>query len=137
MALSPAGKRPIAGGAANAAVDDNPATAWKTARFNKATVSSGRASGIVIDLGEVRQIKVVNVGLVGNNSGVELRISERLGKGALNYQLLQKVKGASTDITMREARPIATRYLLVLLTTVPKTSGKQYQGGISSIQVRG
>ena len=100
-------------------------------------MSSGRASGIVIDLGEVRQIKVVNVGLVGNNSGVELRISERLGKGAFNYQLLQKVKGASTDITMREARPIATRYLLVLLTTVPKTSGKQYQGGISSIQVRG
>ena len=137
MTLSPEGKRPIAGGAANAAVDDNPATAWKTARFNKATVSSGRASGIVIDLGEVRQIKVVNVGLVGNNSGVELRISERLGKGALNYQLLQKVKGASTDITMREARPIATRYRLVLLTTVPKTSGKQYQGGISSIQVRG
>ncbi|MFA7265888.1 MAG: protein kinase family protein [Candidatus Nanopelagicales bacterium] len=137
MTLSPVGKRPIGGGAANAVVDDDPATAWKTARFNKSTVSSGRASGIVVDLGEVRQVKVVNVGLVGNNSGVELRIAERLGKDAMDYQLLQKIKGASTNITMREARPIATRYLLVLLTSVPKSSGKQFQGGISSIQIRG
>ena len=38
---------------------------------------------------------------------------------------------------VREARPLATRYLLVTLTSVPRTTGKKYQGGISSIQVRG
>lgn len=137
FALLPKNKGVVAGGAAGAAVDDNPASAWHTVRYNQASLNSSQAGGVVIDLGQVRQIKAVNVGLVGNNSGVELRVSERLGKKALDYQLLQKVKGASTDITMREARPLATRYLLVLLTGVPKATGKKYQGGISSIQVRG
>lgn len=137
FALLPKKKGVVAGGAAAAAVDDNPASAWQTNRYNQSALTTNQAGGIVIDLGQVRQIKVVNVGLVGNNSGVELRVSERLGKKPLDYQLLQKVKGASTDITMREARPLATRYLLVLLTAVPKATGKKYQGGISSIQVRG
>ena len=63
--------------------------------------------------------------------------SEQLGEEPSDYQLLQKVENASTNMTLREARPLATRYLLVTLTSLPKTTGKKYQGGISSIQVRG
>ncbi len=137
LTLLPEKKGLVNGGPANATIDDNPATSWQTARYDNSNLTSGQAGGIVVDLGQVRQVKAVNIGLVGNNSGVELRVSERLGKQPLDYQLLQKVKGASTDITLREARPLATRYLLILLTAVPKTTGAKYQGGISSIQVRG
>ena len=79
----------------------------------------------------------MTIGLLGNNSTVQLRVSEQLGEEPSDYQLLQKAENASTNMTLREARPLATRYLLVTLTSVPKTTGKKYQGGISSIQVRG
>ncbi len=137
MTLLPDGKGVGQAGQPQSAIDGDTATAWRTALYKTAAVGPMDASGVVVDLGQVRQVTAVNIGLLGNNSGVELRASERLGKKALDYQLLQKVKGASTSITLREARPVATRYLLVLLTAVPKTTGKNFQGGVFSIQVHG
>lgn len=137
MTMLPKGKGVSAVGQPQFAIDGDSATVWHTALYKTAAVGPTEASGVVIDLGQVRQITAVNIGLLGNNSGVELRVSERLGKKALDYQLLQKVKGASTSITLREARPLATRYLLILLTSVPKTTGQNFQGGISSLQVHG
>lgn len=136
-AMRPYGKGLTAAGSPDAAVDDNLATAWHTPRYESPNVPADQASGLVVDLGQVRQVRAVTIGLLGNNSGVELRVAEKLGKHPLKYQLLQKVKGASTHITLREARPVATRYLLITLTSVPQSTGKKFQGGISTIQVRG
>ena len=137
MTLLPKGNGVSTGGRPEAAIDGNPVTAWLTPRYKQADVKLGEASGVVIDLGEVRQVRAINIGLLGNNSTVQVRTSERLGERASDYQLLQKAENASTNMTLREARPLATRYLLVTLTSVPRTTGKKYQGGISSIQVRG
>lgn len=137
MVMLPNAKGLAVGQPANAAIDADPATSWQTPRYNNSTLSTQQAGGIIVDLGQVRQVKAVNIGLVGNNSSVELRAAERLSKQPLKYQLLQKVKGASTNITLREVRPLATRYLLILLTSVPETTRDKYQGGISSIQIRG
>lgn len=136
-AMRPSGRGLTATGSPDAAVDDNLATAWHTPRYESPNVPADQASGLVVDLGQVRQVRAVTIGLLGNNSGVELRVAEKLGKHPLKYQLLQKVKGASTHITLREARPVATRYLLITLTSVPQSTGKKFQGGISTIQVRG
>ena len=137
MTLLPKGKGVSTAGRPEAAIDGNAVTAWLTPRYKQAKVKLSEASGVVVDLGEVRQVRAVTIGLLGNNSTVQLRVSEQLGEEPSDYQLLQKAENASTNMTLREARPLATRYLLVTLTSLPKTTGKKYQGGISSIQVRG
>ena len=111
-------------------------TAWLTPRYKQAKTKLSEASGLLWIWGGPPDSRRDDRpgGKQQHGSTAGLRATWR---GTIRLPAAAKAEGASTNMTLREARPLATRYLLVTLTSLPKTTGKKYQGGISSIQVRG
>jgi hypothetical protein len=126
------------------AVDGNPATFWETMQY----FGSPRLGllkpgvGLVVDLGRVRDVGAVKVGLGGDGTSVELRAAPATAAtapadSADAYTLLgtDAHAGSSADFTLKQ--PVHTRYLLVWLTSLPSDGPNSYQGKISEIRVFG
>ncbi len=121
---------------AKLSVDDDLASVWTTDPQDHSDVDEGSRQGIVVDLGWERDIRVVDLGLLGNNSNIEIRASNKLSKRASDLTLVQSLKGAPNRLSVRQARPVSARYVMVLFTKLP-THGNAYEGGISNLAVRG
>ncbi len=123
-------------GGARLAIDDNPASAWYTDTSDKKRFGNGKGRGLIIDLGSSRLINAVELGLVGNNTDLQIRTADTLGDSVSDFKKISAVRGAPGRVILREPRPVIARYVLVWLTGVPSTNDG-YRGGISNLQVRG
>ncbi|MGV1079624.1 MAG: hypothetical protein ACOYD1_07200 [Candidatus Nanopelagicales bacterium] len=134
--FDPNGNGIVSGGFANYAIDEDPASAWYTAVFPSHRQGLKAASGILIDLGFPRAVRAVDLGLIGNDSDLQVRVGDRRAPSAAGYKKLYAAKAAPGELTVREPRPVVTRYVLVLLTAVPlRLEG--YRGGVTSVIVWG
>lgn len=120
--------------------DGDPLTAWRTSRYSTAALGGLKEGvGLLVDLGSVRQVDQVDVGLLGTGTAVELRtagIAPQAPTSLDGFGVVATDDRAGADVSLRPASPVLARYLLVWLTELPR-DGKWYRGGIRTLDVRG
>ncbi len=118
------------------AVDGDRTTAWLTPFYDQVPETTSGAAGIVLDLGTKRQIRTVNLGLVGNNTNLELLYANKLSPNIADYKRMRSVVGAPAIVSLREPAPIPARYVAIMLTSVP-VQADGFRGGINFVQLSG
>lgn len=127
------------------ATDNDLDSAWLTERY-RGDPRLGRLKpgvGLVLDLGSVRSVSQVSVGVIGNGTAIELRAPSDLAakqapmRSQAEWTVLTGVPKATGTAVLKLSQPVKTRFLLVYLTSLPPESGSYYQGGITNIEVRG
>ena len=123
------------------AIDGNPATAWHTERYRSKPTYGGLkpGTGLILDLGAPVDVTSVDLKLVGKPTTVELRVPKGATAStntANDWTVVASKPDADESTTLTLPSPVSTRYVLVYLTSLPKT-GTYYQGGIAEVTVRG
>ncbi|MFT3971362.1 MAG: murein biosynthesis integral membrane protein MurJ [Micropruina sp.] len=130
---------------AERAIDTNPDTAWLTERY-RGDARLGKLKpgvGLVLDLGSIKTVSQVNVGVIGKGTAVELRTpadpkaTSAPMRSQADWTTIATVGNATGTAVMKPEKPVKTRFLLVYLTSLPPESGSYFQGGITNIEVRG
>ncbi|KOG83208.1 serine/threonine protein kinase, partial [Streptomyces varsoviensis] len=142
----PTGKNP------QNAVDGDPGTAWITGQFfgwaefgNRSNRKDG--SGIVVDLGSVKNVSDVHVDMYRPGQTTEILAADPSASGNPSTlsdfpQRVSKSEKAGSSMDTKLKKPVRTRYLLIHVTALPPDgtgSGTQtgYRGGIAEIKVKG
>jgi hypothetical protein len=127
---------------ANQAVDGDPSTGWRTTTYFNSPELGGLKDGVglVIDLGDVREVQQVRLTLGAEPTTVELygapgRTSppERLS----GLTRLGTVTATGRQVQVNVDDELETRFLLVWLTSLPEESEGRFQGDVREIVVRG
>ncbi|MFD5308622.1 protein kinase family protein [Streptomyces ardesiacus] len=129
------------------AVDGNPGTAWVTPQYlaysNFGNLSLRKqGSGIIVDLGAVRTVTRISIGLYRSGQTVEVLAGGEDGSGASNLdeypERLTQLKTAGKNLDKSLDKSVKTRFVLVRITDLPPdTSVNTFRGGISEIRVYG
>ncbi|WP_333751282.1 protein kinase family protein [Streptomyces sp. IBSBF 2394] len=129
------------------AVDGNPGTAWVTPQYlaysNFGNLSLRKqGSGIIVDLGAVRTVTRISIGLYRSGQTVEVLAGGEDGSGASNLdeypERLTQLKTAGENLDKRLDKSVKARFILVRITDLPPdTSVNTFRGGISEIRVYG
>ncbi|GAA1390677.1 protein kinase [Luteococcus peritonei] len=131
-------------GQAGLAVDGNPATAWTTVVYlNDPKLGKLKPGvGLVLDLGERRSVGSVKLTLKGSPTGVQLRVPADTGvdkaptSSAKQWTTLTSGTATGTELTLSPEQQVQSRFVMVYLTSLPKTSGNRYQGAVAEVEVR-
>lgn len=126
----------VTGGSTINAVDTDLSSAWFTKTYSAPVFPRHEGAGLLIDLGEPRPIRVVDLALVGAYTDVEIRTSNDAGTRIANYTKDAALTGAPSRVTVREPTPVTARYVLVVLNGLPLAENG-YRGGIANVSVRG
>ena len=116
-------------------VDGDPATTWRTSTYSQQFGPGGLKTGVgvVIDLGEVREVRSVEVTLVGQPTDVRLYVTDEVPTGVAG---LQPVASETVDGTSLTADVEASgRYVVVWLAGLPAVDGG-FRGQIGEVVVR-
>ncbi|GAA0351532.1 protein kinase family protein [Streptomyces blastmyceticus] len=137
---------PMAEGKAQLAVDGDLNTAWFTKAFyghsNFGNLDNRRqGSGIIVDLGSVKNVSGVDVNMYRSGQTVEV-----LGAGP-SASTPSQLSDFQTNIIKRDQvgdelkanadKPVKTRYVLIHITDLPQEPSGSYRGGISEIKILG
>jgi len=96
--------------------------------------------GLILDLGEPRDVQQVALNLVGRGSNVDVRVADRILADPVLWTPLATAAGATDRINVRAPRPVTGRYVLIWFTRVPPVEELAlgaYQGGVRSVVVSG
>ena len=122
------------------ATDGDPDTAWRTSRYATPRLGGLKPGvGLLVDLGQVRPVRRVELGLVGSGTDVELLTAGLVGLAPTRpggYTVSATVSDAGGGAALVPTEPVLTRYLVVWLTRLP-ADGDRFQGGIRSLSVTG
>jgi hypothetical protein len=120
--------------------DVDPNTAWLTSQYSTSNLDGKPGVGLIVDLGQSRDVQQVSIGLVGNGANVDVRVSDSiLGDPAL-WTPMASASGANEQIDLRSPRPVTGRYVLIWLSRVPPavdSGAGVYQGGIKTVSISG
>lgn len=125
------------------AIDADGATAWLTRRYDTPTVGNKGGVGLIVDLGDPKEIASVEVALVGFGTDLDVRVADRILDDPDLWTEFASVKDAGPEITMRSPRKVIGRYVLIWLTGLPVdpqtagTDAPQYQGGVRQVTITG
>ncbi|MGC3955155.1 MAG: murein biosynthesis integral membrane protein MurJ [Propionicimonas sp.] len=126
------------------AVDGDPDTAWRTERYRKRADFGGLKPGVglVLDLGEAREVRQVRITLAGGATALEVRVPIEPTTGAPpmeSQQQWRRVAGtdARTGSFTLPLEAEKTRYLLVYLTALPPVEDNYYRGAVAEVEVLG
>ena len=137
---STATRRPSTSWSAGTVNDADPTTAWLTSQYRSADLDGKPGVGLILDLGQSRDVQDVTLKPVGSGTSVEVRVADSiLGDPAL-WTPLAATSSTKDVIELRSPRPVTGRYVLIWLTRVPPapTVGfGVFQGGIKSVTVSG
>ncbi|MFJ6747942.1 MULTISPECIES: protein kinase family protein [unclassified Streptomyces] len=137
---------PFSGEKASFSTDGNPKTAWVTGGFlgwaNFGNLPSRKeGSGIIVDLGSVKQLSGVKVTMYrrGQTAEVLAAPSSTSNPSSLSdfSQRLSKLEKSGNNLTVKLDKPVKARYVLVHVTELPSDGTGRYRGGISDITVTG
>jgi hypothetical protein len=121
------------------AVDGNPATFWRTSRYDQQFGPAGLKTGVglVLDLRRSHAVSEVDLTTIGSPTGISIYVTPT------DPQTLQGLKAAgSTEITGTKGtvtfdQPVDGRYVVVWLTRLPEISGGGFRGAITAAVVKG
>ena len=116
-------------------VDGDPATTWRTSTYSQQFGPGGLKTGVgvIVDLGEVRDVRSVEVTLVGQPTDVRLYLTDDLPTGVAG---LQPVASETVDGTSLTAEVGASgQYVVVWLTALPAVDGG-FRGQVGEVVVR-
>jgi serine/threonine protein kinase len=127
------------------AYDDDPSTAWTTKTYFDHPQLGNQKDGVglVLDLGSVHTVTRVEVTLNGDGTDLELRAAPEEDTSyptdsASQYDLVDTLTGQGTLAVFDLAdQPVATRYVLVWLTSLPQVAPGKFGGSIAEIKVAG
>ncbi|WP_420176325.1 protein kinase family protein [Luteococcus sp. OSA5] len=123
--------------------DGDPATAWKTLTYlNDPKLGKLKPGvGLVVDLGERRQVGRVKLTMQGAPTAVELRVptdnttDKAPATSSKQWTTVASEAKAGTNAELVPEQAVESRYVLVYLTSLPKVSGNKYQASIAEIEV--
>ncbi|MEI8081683.1 MAG: protein kinase family protein [Actinomycetes bacterium] len=116
-------------------IDDDVSTAWYTDTYRRQDFRKSKGIGLIVDLGQPALVKVIELGLVGNDPDLEIRTADTLSTTLSGYAPVSKLTGAPGQVTIREPRAITARYILIWFTGVPAATDG-FRGGIRSVEIR-
>lgn len=127
---------------ANLAIDGDPETGWRTTTYFNRPELGGLKDGVglVVDLGDVREVSQVRLTFGGDPTSVELygapgRTSPPDGLSGLTRLSSLTANGTNARANLDEGAE--TRFLVLWLTAVPEVSAGKFQGEVREIVVRG
>jgi putative peptidoglycan lipid II flippase len=138
--FDPAGNGEENPDSAGLALDGDPETAWFTQTYYDPLEVQKPGVGLVLDLGEPRPVRGVQLLLEGETSGVEIRVAPEDAEvppeqpDGWAVVARDEEAGASVELTLDE--PAATGWLLVWFTRLPAVGG-DFRGGIAEVVVLG
>ncbi len=120
------------------AVDGDPATGWTTSTYFQQLGPSGLKTGLglVVDLGDEREVAAVDLTLGGSPTNLTLFAADEApsGVGGLTEIGAADQAGERAEVVLDE--PVATRYVVVWLTALPAVEGG-FRGDVREITVLG
>ena len=123
------------------ATDGKPGTAWETYTYYDGPALAPYRSGVglLVDLGEVTEVSEVEVTLVGGPYEVSLLAAPEGAAepptGTEGLVTVEARSSASGEVTLRGNEAVSTRYVVVWLTALPRSTDG-YRGGIAEVVVR-
>ncbi|MEV2245378.1 serine/threonine protein kinase [Streptomyces sp. NPDC049970] len=109
---------------------------WNTDGYYSADFGKlKKGVGVVLDLGEVKEVGNVDVSFLGGNTSAELRATEASSVPQMPDGFTEVAKGSGTKVSLKPDKPVKARYLLVWLTQLPPSGDGNYRGKISDIKV--
>lgn len=121
-------------------VDGDTATTWRTATYLQDFGPTGLKTGVglVLDLGDSQEVRVVDLQLVGAPTGVSLYLTEQAPGGdpvAGGLEPVAQVAGGPEE-TVELDEPTQGRYLTVWFTDLPQVSDG-WRAEVAEVTVRG
>lgn len=129
-------------GTAALAYDGDPTTMWQTLQY-RGDPRLGRLKpgvGLVLDLGQPRQVSHVSVQVFGTGSTLEVRVpaDPTTATPPMDSQKSWQVEATATDasgtVDLTTAAPVETRYVMLYFTKLAPDGGA-YRGGIYEVRV--
>ncbi len=123
------------------ATDGNPATAWHTQEYWNSAAMGGLkpGTGLMLDFGAVSTVNAVHLTLVGTPTAVQLMVpaddSRPSTASVKDWKVVAADAAAPESVTLTPSAPLATRHLLVYITSLPKLANGHFQAGIAEIKV--
>lgn len=123
------------------ALDGDVGTVWTTQEYYNSPFGGLKEGvGLVLDLGEVRTVGNVALGLHGSGSDLKLGVSAEPGDDVPDdledFEMVADVQRAGSTAVLEPDEPVEARYVLVWFTALPPSSEARWRGGISTVQVR-
>lgn len=118
--------------------DGDPASFWNTDGYKGANLGGLKSGvGIVLDLGEAKQISTVDVSFLGGKTSVELRTAsaDATAEPTTLNGFTKVSEGSGSNVSLKPGKPVKARYVLVWLTKLPKADGIYYRGKVSEIKI--
>jgi hypothetical protein len=120
--------------------DSDPDTAWLTSEYKAPDLDGKEGVGLILDLGESRDVQQVVLNLVGRGTDLDIRVADRVLPDPALWTPLASAFATKDTIEIRAPRPVTGRYVLVWFTRVPPAEDQSlgvYQGGVRSAVVSG
>lgn len=120
--------------------DADPETAWLTSQYRSANLDGKPGVGLILDLGQARDVQQVTVKPVGSGTSVDVRVADSILADPALWTPLAATSSTRDVIELRAPRPVTGRYVLVWLTRLPPAAEAGpgiYQGGIKGVTVSG
>jgi hypothetical protein len=117
------------------AIDDDPATAWRTQTYRSAALGNLKPGvGLLVDLGTDEPVRSVTVSLLGDGTSVELFSSDATAAptGPTAMAQVAQATDAPADTVLTPAGVVSGRFWLIWLTRLPAVK-TGYQGGVANI----
>ena len=122
---------------APAAVDGDPATAWRTETyFDQFGPPLGIKTGVglTIDLGSTRDVSRIDLTLVGTPTQVSYFLTDVEPTGVAGLTAFESVTADRTKVRTELDDPVTGRYLVVWLTELPEVDGG-FRGEVAEVVV--
>lgn len=130
---------------AHLAVDDDPATVWKTLTYLNNPEFGGLkpGAGLVLDLGGEVQVGHVTLLLDNEPNEVQLMVpiqadpaAEMPPTGSVSeWQIIAQDPAAGRQVTLAPEAPVMTRWVLVYFTKLPPVGEALYRSGVAEATV--
>lgn len=121
-------------------VDGKASTTWRTSTYkDQLGPPPGLKTGVgvLLDLGEARQVSAVDVRIEGQTT-LAVYGSDALPTGAPTGKPFAQASGSGVvALAPADGQPVAARYLVLWLTSLPEVDGGDFRGEIAEVVVRG
>lgn len=107
---------------APAAIDDDPASFWRSSTYRSAEFGGLKDGvGLVVTLTAAVPVSEVTLQVNGNGGTVELRSAP--GQGLEGSQVIGSASPATGTVTLRPDQPVTTQHLVIWFTELPDVGG--------------